>query len=147
MLHSIVAYLMSTIDFAGSSRASSNAESKSSKTDRKRTRKEESEEKMASSRSATPETSNSEAKPTASPPSKKHKVEFSPNTITEEEVKLYLQRRPMASKDLVRKFINKKTGMDRIKIVEMLHSIIEKLPNVERQLVKEKLYLSLKPEQ
>jgi len=88
-----------------------------------------------------------EAKPSASPPSKKHRVEFSPNTITEEEVKLYLQRRPMASKDLLRKFINKKTGMERVKIVQMLHSIIEKLPNVERQMVKEKLYLSVKAEQ
>ena len=58
-------------------------------------------------------------------------------------MKRYLQRRPIASKDLVRKFINKKTGMERHKIVDVLHKIIEGLQDVQTQLVKEKLYLSL----
>lgn len=53
-------------------------------------------------------------------------------------------RRPIASKDLVRKFINKKTEMDRNRIVDVLHKIIEGLKNVEKQTVKGKLYLSLK---
>jgi hypothetical protein len=79
-----------------------------------------------------------------SPPAKKQKAESSTNTITEEEVKRYLMRRPIASKDLVRKFINKKTDMDRNRIVEVLHKVIEGLKNVEKQTVKGKLYLSLK---
>lgn len=115
---------------------------KASQQERKRERSS-SEEKVSLSRSATPESSQVNPKPTISPPSKKHKPEFSVSTITEEEVKRYLQRRPIASKDLVRKFINKKTGMERHKIVEVLHQIIEGLQNVQKQLVKEKLYLSL----
>ena len=108
---------------------------KTSKTDRKRDRGNSVEKNK-------PESSQLDSK-TASPPSKKHKAEFSPSTITEEEVKRYLQRRPIASKDLVRKFINKKSGMERHKIVEVLHTIIEKLPKVKKQMVKDKLYLSL----
>lgn len=115
---------------------------KEHKKERKRDRVR-SEEQVSPSRSATPENSQVNPKPTSSPSSKKHKPEFSVTAITEEEVKRYLQRRPIASKDLVRKFINKKTGMERHKIVEVLHQIIEGLPNVEKQLVKEKLYLSL----
>lgn len=80
----------------------------------------------------------------SSPPAKKQKAEVSSNSITEEEVKRYLMRRPIASKDLVRKFINKKTEMDRNRIVEVLHKVIEGLKNVEKQTVKGKLYLSLK---
>lgn len=93
------------------------------------------------SRSATPEGS---ATASGQPPAKKQKAEVSSNCITEEEVKRYLMRRPIASKDLVRKFINKKTQMDRNRIVEVLHKIIEGLRNVEKQTVKGKLYLSLK---
>lgn len=79
-----------------------------------------------------------------SPPAKKQKAEVSNDSITEEEVKRYLLRRPIASKDLVRKFINKKTEMDRNRIVAVLHRIIEGLKNVEKQTVKGKLFLSLK---
>lgn len=78
------------------------------------------------------------------PPGKKQKVEASTGSISEEEVRRYLLRRPIASKDLVRKFIKLKTGMERNKIVEVLHRIIEGLKNVEKQTVKGKLYLSLK---
>lgn len=53
-------------------------------------------------------------------------------------------RRPIASKDLLRKFTTKKTEMDRNRIVEVLHKIIEGLKNVEKQTVKGKLYLSLR---
>ena len=101
-----------------------------------------SEEQVSPSRSATPESSQ-DLKTISSPPTKKHKSEFSPSIITEEEVIMYLKRRPIASKDLLRKFINKKTAMERPKIVEVLHEIIKGLENVQKQLVKEKLYLSL----
>ena len=79
------------------------------------------------------------------PPSKKQKREYSPSTITEEEVKHYLSRRPITSKDLVRKFTSKKTEMEKTKIVSVLLQIIQNLKNVEKQTIKGKMYLSLKP--
>ncbi len=84
--------------------------------------------------------------PSASPqpPPKKPKKEFSLSTITDEEVKHYLSRRPITSKDLVRKFTSKKSDMDKKKIVDQLHQIIQNLKNVEKQTIKGKLYLSLK---
>lgn len=78
------------------------------------------------------------------PPSKKQKTEFSPSTITEEEVKRYLIRRPITSKELVRKFTSKKTEMDRNRIVEVLSRIINNLKDVEKQTIKGKMYVSLK---
>lgn len=78
-----------------------------------------------------------------SPPSKKQKTE-SPYTITEHEVQRYLSRKPITSKDLVRKFSSKKTEMEKNKIVEVLGDIIKNMKNVERQKIKGKLYLSLK---
>lgn len=97
-------------------------------------------------RSASPDNTTVEGRSASGsvlPPSKKQKVEVSTSSISEEEVKRYLLRRPIASKDLVRKFTNKKTDMDRNKIVEVLHQIIEKMKNVNKQTVKGKLYLSL----
>lgn len=78
-----------------------------------------------------------------SPPSKKQRTE-SPYTITEHEVQRYLSRKPITSKDLVRKFSSKKTEMEKNKIVEVLSDIIKNMKNVERQKIKGKLYLSLK---
>lgn len=78
------------------------------------------------------------------PQPKKQRKEFSPNAITEEEVRYYLSRRPITSKDLVRKFTSKKSDMDKKKIVDQLHQIIQNLKNVEKQTIKGKLYLSLK---
>lgn len=98
---------------------------------------------MGTSRSATPE-ANSAA--LSQPPEKKQKTEVSTSSISEEEVKRYLMRRPITSKDLVKKFTSKKTDMDRNRIVEVLHKIIEGLRNVEKQNVKGKLYLSLPKE-
>lgn len=79
----------------------------------------------------------------APPPEKKQRMETSTNSITEEEVKRYLMRKPITSKDLVKKFTSKKTDMDRNKIVKVLHQIIEGLKNVEKQSVKGKLYMYL----
>ena len=53
-------------------------------------------------------------------------------------------RRPITAKDLVKKFTSKKTDMERNQIVKVLHKIIEGLENVEKQAVKDKMYLSLK---
>ena len=79
------------------------------------------------------------------PPHKKHKKAFSSSTISEEEVKHYLMRRPITSKELVRKFTKKKPGMDKARIVDQLHQIIQGLSNVEKQTIQDRLYLSLKP--
>lgn len=94
-------------------------------------------------RSATPEGANGGGGDSA-PPGKKQKLEISTSSITEEEVRRYLMRRPITAKDLVRKFTSKKTEMDRNQIVKVLHKIIEGLKNVEKQAVKDKMYLSLK---
>lgn len=94
------------------------------------------------SRSATPE-ANGAAGGSKAPPGKKQKTEVSTSCITEEEVQRYLMRRPITSKDLVRKFTSKKTDMDRNRIVTVLHKIIEGLKNVDKKNVKGKLYLSL----
>ncbi len=80
----------------------------------------------------------------AQPPQKKQRKELSSNIITEDEVKYYLSRRPITSKDLVRKFASKKSDMDKKKIVDQLHQIIQNLKTVEKQTIKGKLYLSLK---
>ncbi len=138
----VINIIINSYLFVSSGSSKSNLQGSGSKVDRKRERGG-SEEKVVPGRSATPESSTVDTKPSASPPSKKHKAEFSTSTISEEEVKRYLQRRPIGSKDLVRKFLNKKTGMDRNKIVEVLHAIIENLPHVKKEMVKEKLYLSL----
>jgi len=78
------------------------------------------------------------------PPSKRSKKDFSPTAITEEEVKYYLMRKPITSKDLVRKFTSKKVNMDKKKIVDQLHQVIQGLKNVQQQTIQGKLYLSLK---
>ena len=78
------------------------------------------------------------------PPAKKHRTEYSLNTITEEEVKRYLKRRPITSNDLVKKFTSKKTEMDKKRVVEVLHQLIQGMKNVEKQTIKGKMYLSFK---
>lgn len=80
------------------------------------------------------------------PPAKKHRTEYSLNTITEEEVRRYLKRRPITSNDLVKKFTSKKTEMDKKKVVEVLHQLIQGMKNVEKQTIKGKMYLSFKEE-
>lgn len=74
---------------------------------------------------------------------KKQRTE-SPHTITEQEVWRYLSRKPITSKDLVKKFSTKKTEMEKNKIVEVLGDIIKNMKNVEKQKIKGKLYLSVK---
>ena len=81
------------------------------------------------------------------PPAKKHRTEYSPSTITEEEVQRYLKRRPITSNELVKKFKSKKTEMDKKRVVEVLHQLIQGMKNVEKQTIKGKLYLSLKTAQ
>ena len=114
----------------------------------KREREQESEQGAQSSSSLTAEGTASGTSVAAGtnvqPPAKKHKSEYSLNTITEEEVQRYLKRRPITSNDLVKKFTSKKTEMDKKKVVEVLHQLIQAMKNVEKQTIKGKLYLSLK---
>lgn len=86
------------------------------------------------------------AEGTSQPPAKKHRTEYSLSTITEEEVRRYLKRRPITSSELVKKFTSKKTEMDKKRVVEVLHQLIQGMKNVEKQTIKEKMYLSLKEE-
>ena len=127
------------------SSSSPNSPKITGKSSRKRDREGLTEsENLTNRRSATPVVQAVADSTTNLPPDKRPKVAVSTNSISEEEVKRYLLRRPITSKDLVRKFINKKTDMERNRIVEVLHQIIERLKNVEKQTVKGKLYLSLK---
>ena len=80
----------------------------------------------------------------ASPPSKKIKAVESTSTITEDEVKRYLSRKPITSKDLLKKFTSKKTGIDKVLVPEMLSRIIKRMSNVEERRIDGKFYLSLK---
>jgi len=75
---------------------------------------------------------------------RKNKELSLPHTITEQEVWRYLSRKPITSKDLVKKFSTKKTEMEKNKIVEVLGDIIKNMKNVEKQKIKGKLYLSVK---
>ena len=74
---------------------------------------------------------------------KKPKVE-STTIITEEEVRYYLKRKPITSKDLMKKFISKKPDMGKDKVLSVLSEIIRRMKDVEQVKIKEKLYLSLK---
>lgn len=78
------------------------------------------------------------------PPSKKPKTVESTSTITEEEVRRYLSRKPITSKELVKKFTGKKTDIDKSHVPEILSRIIKKMPNVEERRIDGKFYLSLK---
>lgn len=79
-----------------------------------------------------------------SPPSKKVKTVESTSTITEDEVRRYLSRKPITSKELLKKFTSKKTGIDKSLVPEMLSRIIKRMPNVEERRIDGKFYLSLK---
>ena len=74
---------------------------------------------------------------------KKPKVE-STTTITEEEVRKYLGRKPITSKELVKKFSSKKPDMEKNMIVSLLSEIIKHMKDVNQFKVEGKLYLSLK---
>lgn len=71
---------------------------------------------------------------------KKPKLE----TITEEEVRRYLERKPITTKELFKKFSSKKPDMDKKKIVNILGDMIRRMKDVEQVQIKGTLYLSLK---
>jgi len=78
------------------------------------------------------------------PAAKKLKLSTSTTTITVDEVKYYLMRKPITATDLAKKFRSKKTDMDKMKIIERLGEILQKKLNVERKTIQGKTYLSMK---
>lgn len=79
----------------------------------------------------------------APPVVKKPKVE-STTCITEEEVRKYLERKPITSKELMKKFSSKKPDMEKKMIVSILGEIIKHMKDVNQFKIEGKLYLSLK---
>ena len=63
--------------------------------------------------------------------------------ITEEAVRRYLSHKPMTTKDLLKKFKTKKTGLTSEKTVQQIAAILKKIVP-EQKMIKGKLYLSLK---
>ena len=78
------------------------------------------------------------------PAAKKLKLSTSTTTITVDEVKYYLMRKPITATDLAKKFRSKKKDMDKLKVIARLGEIIQKNLNVERKTVQGKTYLSIK---
>ena len=85
-----------------------------------------------------------ESQDTAQPLPKRLHVEDNPGVITDQEVLHYLTRKPITTKDLVRKFQRRKTAMSKKQVVASLGSILPRL-SVEKKEIKDKVYLSLRP--
>merc|ERR1711962_1355133 len=63
--------------------------------------------------------------------------------ISEETVRRYLKRRPMATTDLLKKFRSKRVGIQNAQLVQLLANILKKI-NPHKQKTKGVTYLSLK---
>lgn len=63
--------------------------------------------------------------------------------ITEESVRRYLSYKPMTTKDLLKKFKTKKTGLTSEQTVQQIGAILRRIQPQQKK-VKGKLYLSLK---
>ncbi|XP_043550996.1 general transcription factor IIF subunit 1 isoform X1 [Chiloscyllium plagiosum] len=63
--------------------------------------------------------------------------------LTEDAVRRYLTRKPMTTKDLLKKFQTKKTGLSSEQTVNVLAQILKKL-NPERKMINEKMHFFLK---
>lgn len=63
--------------------------------------------------------------------------------ISEDAVRRYLMRKPMTTTELLQKFKSKKTGLGRDQMVNTITQILKRL-NPEKQMIKGKMYLSIK---
>ncbi|XP_050995615.1 general transcription factor IIF subunit 1 isoform X2 [Acomys russatus] len=63
--------------------------------------------------------------------------------VTEDAVRRYLTRKPMTTKDLLKKFQTKKTGLSSEQTVNVLAQILKRL-NPERKMIGDKMHFSLK---
>lgn len=62
--------------------------------------------------------------------------------LTEDAVRRYLIRKPMTTKDLLKKFQTKRTGLSSEQTVNVLAQILKKL-NPERKNINDKMHFSL----
>lgn len=65
--------------------------------------------------------------------------------INEETVRRYLSRKPMTTTELLQKLKSKKTSLSSDQLVPQIAQILKKI-NPEKQMVKGKMYLSIKKE-
>ncbi|XP_017161606.1 general transcription factor IIF subunit 1 [Poecilia reticulata] len=81
-------------------------------------------------------------KSTPQPPSGKSTPSSSDVQLTEEAVRRYLIRKPMTTKDLLKKFQTKRTGLSSEQTVNVLAQILKRL-NPERKMVNDKMHFYL----
>uniref|UniRef100_A0A3Q3NFF8 Transcription initiation factor IIF subunit alpha n=1 Tax=Mastacembelus armatus TaxID=205130 RepID=A0A3Q3NFF8_9TELE len=81
-------------------------------------------------------------KSTPQPPSGKSTPSSSDVQLTEEAVRRYLIRKPMTTKDLLKKFQTKRTGLSSEQTVNVLAQILKRL-NPERKNINEKMHFYL----
>ncbi|XP_044760981.1 general transcription factor IIF subunit 1 [Coccinella septempunctata] len=133
-----------------SSDSSSEDESKKKPGDKKAKKEDVNSEN--SSRSATPTDNKRKIinDALAGPANKKMKLDLnsipgsSESGITEEAVRKYLMRKPMTTTELLQKFKSKKTGLSSEQLVNIMTQILKRI-NPVKQMLKGKMYLSIKP--
>ncbi|KAK6617434.1 hypothetical protein RUM43_014443 [Polyplax serrata] len=64
--------------------------------------------------------------------------------VTEDAVRRYLMRKPMTTIELLQKFKSKKTGLSSDQLVNVMTQILKNI-NPDKQMIKKKMYLSIKP--
>ncbi|XP_015108361.1 general transcription factor IIF subunit 1 [Diachasma alloeum] len=80
-----------------------------------------------------------------SAPSSSYIPGLSESGITEDAVRRYLTRKPMTTTELLQKFKSKKTGLKSDDLVNVMTLILKKIKPTQ-QIVKNKMYLSIKPQ-
>lgn len=86
---------------------------------------------------------NPSGKSTPQPQSGKSTPSSGDVQVTEDAVRRYLTRKPMTTKDLLKKFQTKKTGLSSEQTVNVLAQILKRL-NPERKMIGDKMHFSLK---
>jgi len=86
---------------------------------------------------------NAEDGKSATPSVKKYRVDDSMEAQIEEDLRKYLTRKPMTTKDLLKKFNTKKLSMTYEKLQQVITQLLKKI-NPDRNTINKKLYLSLK---
>ncbi|KAM4039664.1 general transcription factor IIF subunit 1 isoform 1-T1 [Anomaloglossus baeobatrachus] len=86
---------------------------------------------------------NTSGKSTPQPQSGKSTPSSGDIQLTEEAVRRYLTRKPMTTKDLLKKFQTKKTGLSSEQTVNVLAQILKRL-NPDRKTIHEKMHFYLK---
>ncbi|KAK6468875.1 general mRNAion factor IIF subunit 1-like [Huso huso] len=90
-----------------------------------------------------PNAQSTSGKSTPQPPSGKCTPSSSDVHLTEEAVRRYLIRKPMTTKDLLKKFQTKRTGLSSEQTVNVLAQILKRL-NPERKSIADKMHFYIK---